>query len=87
MIEPGLWRNWKGHYVLVLPGTSYNSETAEDEVKYLELTDRHGMVHINPKEWHRPERMWLEHVNKDGYEGPRFTKVNSKGLILVRPFV
>ena len=85
MIEPGLWRNWKGHYMLVLPGTAYNSETAEDMVKYLELTDRHGRVNAYPREWSRPERMWTDHINKDGYEGPRFTKIKSNDLIIARP--
>lgn len=75
--EPGIWRNWKGHVILVLPGLSVHSETMEPMVSYYELTDPRGILYSTPVKWDRPLSIWHQQVNKDGYEGPRFSRYTS----------
>lgn len=64
-IRPGRYRHFKGNEYLVL-GTARHSETLEEMVVYQALYGEGGL-------WVRPARMWSEHVERDGYSGPRFT--------------
>jgi len=67
MIEPGKYRHFKGNeYELV--GIAKHSETLEDMVVYRALYGEGGL-------WVRPAAMWEEHVERDGYSGPRFVKI------------
>jgi len=50
--------------VYVVVGTATHSETEETLVVY----HREGEDAL----WVRPARMWAEHVDRDGYSGPRF---------------
>lgn len=64
-LEPGRYRHFKGHEYLVL-GVVRHSETLEEMVIYHpeEAPDR---------TWVRPLSMFIEPVDRDGYQGPRFT--------------
>ena len=52
-------------YVVV--GVARHSETEEPHVVY----HREGATEL----WVRPAPMWVEHVDRDGYSGPRFARV------------
>jgi hypothetical protein len=63
-IKPGKYRHFKGNeYELI--GIAKHSETLEPMVVYRPLYGERGL-------WVRPAAMWLEHVERDGYSGPRF---------------
>lgn len=63
-IKPGKYRHFKGNeYELI--GIAKHSETLEPMVVYRPLYGEGGL-------WVRPAAMWLEHVERDGYSGPRF---------------
>jgi len=63
-IRPGRYRHFKGkEYQLLF--TALHSETGEEMVVYRALYGEGGV-------WVRPAAMWNEHVEKDGYSGPRF---------------
>lgn len=63
-IKPGKYRHFKGNeYELI--GIAKYSETLEPMVVYRPLYGESGL-------WVRPAAMWLEHVERDGYSGPRF---------------
>ena len=63
-IKPGKYRHFKGkEYELI--GIAKHSETLEPMVVYRPLYGEGGL-------WVRPAAMWLEHVERDGYSGPRF---------------
>ena len=64
---PGLYRHFKGGLYDVL-GTARHSETGESMVLY--RSREHGMLNV------RPLAMWAEHVERDGYAGPRFQRVS-----------
>ena len=63
-IQPGRYRHFKGKEYQVI-GTARHSETLEEMVVYRALYGEGGL-------WVRPAAMWSEHVEKDGYSGPRF---------------
>ena len=63
-IPPGRYRHFKGGEYEVL-GTAAHSETLEPMVVYRALYGRGGL-------WVRPAWMWSEHVEREGYSGPRF---------------
>ena len=63
--EPGRYRHFKGGEYEVL-FVARNSETQEEMVVYQNAEGEH---------WVRPLAMWHEHVERDGYSGPRFTKI------------
>ena len=64
---PGVYRHFKGkRYELLCVAT--HSETLEPMVVYRALYGDGGV-------WVRPASMWNEHVDKDGYSGPRFAWV------------
>lgn len=69
MIEPGYYRHYKGNYYYLLDVASH-SETLEPMVVYRAL-------YGEQKLWVRPAHMWDEHVEKDGYSGPRFVPVDA----------
>lgn len=63
-IIPGIYRHFKGNkYEVLFPAT--HSETGEQMVVYCALYGERGI-------WVRPASMWTEHVERDGYSGPRF---------------
>ena len=66
-IQPGRYRHFKGGEYRVL-GTARHSETLEELVVYQALYGERGL-------WVRPAAMWNEHVERDGYSGPRFTYI------------
>lgn len=65
-IKPGIYRHFKGNKYEVL-GIAKHSETLEPMVVYKALYGDGGL-------WVRPAAMWNEHVEKEGYSGPRFIK-------------
>lgn len=66
MIEPGLYRHYKGQDYEVL-GVATHSETGESLVVYRALYGEFGL-------WVRPEAMFSETVEVDGVTVPRFAK-------------
>ena len=66
-IEPGKYRHFKGNMYEVIC-TATHSETQEEMVVYRALYGEYGV-------WVRPASMWNEIVERDGYRGPRFIKV------------
>ena len=66
-IKPGIYRHFKGNKYEVL-AIAKHSETLEPMVVYKALYGEGGV-------WVRPAAMWNEHVEKDGYKGPRFIKI------------
>ena len=63
-LKPGKYRHFKGNeYELLFVAT--HSETLEQMVVYRALYGAGGF-------WVRPASMWTEHVERDGYSGPRF---------------
>lgn len=65
--SPAATRHFKGGEYRVL-GTARHSETLEEMVVYQALYGERGL-------WVRPAAMWNEHVERDGYRGPRFTYI------------
>ncbi|SJZ94772.1 DUF1653 domain-containing protein [Anaerorhabdus furcosa] len=67
MIKPGKYVHFKGKEYEVI-GIAKHSETLEEMVVYRQL---YGAQEY----WVRPVSMWDEEVNRDGYCGPRFRKI------------
>lgn len=67
-IEPGTYRHFKGALYAVV-GVARHSETEEQMVVYRPLSGEQGL-------WVRPVAMWNENVERDGYSGPRFTRID-----------
>jgi len=66
-LKPGKYRHFKGkEYELI--GIAAHSETLEPMVVYRALYGEKGL-------WVRPAAMWNEIVERDGYCGPRFYKI------------
>ena len=65
--KPGLYRHFKGNLYRLLY-VAKHSETLEPMVVYQALYGEMGI-------WVRPAAMWNEHVERDGYSGPRFYPV------------
>jgi len=61
---PGVYRHFKGAAYQVL-GLAKHSENEETMVIYRALYGQR-------ETWVRPVSMWFEHVERDGYSGPRF---------------
>lgn len=62
-----IYRHFKGNlYELI--DIAYNSETLEEMVVYRALYGERKL-------WVRPKKMFFEEVERDGYQGPRFTEV------------
>ena len=67
-LKPGKYRHFKGgEYELI--GIANHSETMEPMVVYRALYGEGGL-------WVRPASMWNEIVDKNGYHGPRFIKID-----------
>ena len=66
MIEPGLYRHYKGNDYEVI-GVATHSETEESLVVYRALYGEFGL-------WVRPAAMFEETVEVDGETVPRFAK-------------
>lgn len=66
-VQPGKYRHFKGGEYRVLDMAKH-SETQEDMVVYRALYGTGGL-------WVRPASMWDEHVERDGYSGPRFVRI------------
>ena len=69
-IRPGRYRHFKGGLYQVI-GTALHSETREPMVVYRALYGDGGL-------WVRPASMWSEHVERDGYSGPRLVPEEEK---------
>ncbi len=68
-IKIGRYKHFKGIEVNVI-GIAKNSEDYSQEfVVYSHPYEGHDQL------WVRPISMFLEHVERDGYSGPRFTYV------------
>ena len=67
MMEPGLYRHFKGNLYQLL-GTARHSETLEEMAVYRALYGDHGL-------WVRPAAMWDETVTREGRTFRRFTPV------------
>jgi len=67
-IEPGVYRHFKGALYEVI-GTARHSETEQEFVLYRALYGEGGL-------WVRPRCLWDEHVERDGYAGPRFVRTD-----------
>ena len=65
MIQPGIYRHYKGKMYRVI-GIGRNSETLEECVVYQALYDDYGI-------WIRPYKMFTETIKVDGKAIPRFT--------------
>lgn len=63
-LKPGIYQHFKGNRYELLH-VARHSETLENMVVYRALYGEGGV-------WVRPASMWNEHVDKDGYSGPRF---------------
>ena len=69
-IKPGLYRHFKGNRYKVLYMAKH-SETLEPMVVYQALYGEGGI-------WVRPAHMWSEHIERDGYSGPRFSPIDEQ---------
>lgn len=67
MIAPGRYRHFKGNEYEVL-GVATHSETHEPLVVYRPLYGAGGL-------WVRPLALFGDHVERDGYSGPRFVRL------------
>ena len=67
-IKPGIYRHFKRNRYEVL-GIAHHSETMEPMVVYRALYGDQGL-------WVRPAAMWNEIVERDGYCGPRFYRID-----------
>jgi hypothetical protein len=75
LLKPGIYKHFKGKSYEVI-ALARHSETQEEMVVYKALYDheKYGKDSI----WVRPLKMFLEHVERDGYSGPRFSYVGKK---------
>lgn len=67
-LKKGKYRHFKGKEYELIDIASH-SETLEPMVVYRALYGERGL-------WVRPLAMWTEHVERDGYSGPRFRYVD-----------
>ncbi|MDO4190089.1 MAG: DUF1653 domain-containing protein [Bacteroidales bacterium] len=68
----GFYRHFKGRYYQLV-GVATHSESLEPMVIYRAMYGEGAL-------WVRPYAMFFEMVEKDGYCGPRFTRVEQSGL-------
>ncbi|WP_308492227.1 DUF1653 domain-containing protein [Microbacterium terrisoli] len=66
-VEPGIYEHFKGNRYEVV-GVARHSETEEWFVYYRQLYGDYAF-------WVRPLDLFTEHVERDGYSGPRFRRV------------
>lgn len=70
-ISPGIYRHFKGNLYRVICNAKH-SETMEEMVVYQALYGERGI-------WVRPASMWLETVERDGVQYPRFQWLGETG--------
>lgn len=63
-VKLGKYKHFKGGEYILL-GMARNSENSLEEFAVYESIENGGL-------WIRPLAMFLEHVDRDGYSGPRF---------------
>lgn len=73
-LKPGIYRHYKGNEYEVI-GVGHHSETLEEVVVYRALYESEDFG--NNALWVRPLTMFLENVNVDGKEVPRFEFVRN----------
>ena len=66
-LRPVRYRHFKGREYRLI-SLAKHSETLEPMVIYQALYGEGGI-------WVRPAEMWSQHVERDGYSGPRFTYI------------
>ena len=66
-LKSGRYRHFKGNEYELLY-VARHSETLEPMAVYRALYGEQGI-------WVRPASMWTEQVERDGYRGPRFIKI------------
>ncbi len=66
-LKSGRYRHFKGNEYRLLY-VARHSETLEPLVVYQALYGDRGI-------WVRPACMWSEHIDRDGYSGPRFAYI------------
>ncbi len=66
-IKPGEYKHFKGGLYTVLDIGRLSEDHAQEMVIY--------KSHDTGQTWLRPVKMFLENVDRDGYKGPRFTKL------------
>lgn len=64
-LKPGKYRHFKGKEYELL-GIARHSETLEPMVVYRALYGEGGL-------WVRPAAMWTEWIQREEYQGPRFS--------------
>jgi len=69
-VDTGLYRHFKGSIYEVLCAATH-TETGETVIVYRD-------VNSPEKVWVRPEAMWFDHIERDGYSGPRFTYIGQE---------
>ncbi len=67
MIRGGKYRHFKGNEYIVMD-IGYHTETSEAMVIYYDCKDP-------SKIWVRPLAMFMEHVDRPEYKGPRFIRI------------
>jgi hypothetical protein len=67
VVAPGRYRHFRGA-IYVVVGTATHSESEEPLVVY----HREG----DDRLWVRPAEMWAERVDRDGYTGTRFSRID-----------
>jgi len=74
-LKLGIYKHFKGILCEVI-AFARDSETQEEIVVYKELSvnEKFGKDSI----WVRPLKMFTEHIERDGYSGPRFVYVGKK---------
>lgn len=70
MLKPGIYKHFKGNEYRVLYAAKH-SETMEEMVVYQALYGERGY-------WVRPLNMFIEHIEKENYRGPRFVLVRKE---------
>ena len=73
-IPSGLYQHFKGKYYEVID-IAHHSETEEPMVIY---RPQYGKKQL----WVRPAEMWTEMIERDGYSGPRFRRVEQKSRFI-----
>jgi hypothetical protein len=68
-IKPGqIYKHYKGDTYKIIT-LARHSENGESLIVYERLTD---IVHTGWRIYARPEAMFFDHIEIDGYSGPRF---------------
>ncbi len=75
-IEPGQYRHFKGKEYKVFT-IGRHTETLEEFTVYQALyhDEKYGEHTI----WLRPVAMFFDHIERDGYNGPRFLPIKNDG--------